>query len=121
MTRYLLGPELFWLLMYAAAIFLGKANTAPKFPLNDFIDAMWLSIPAVSLLVFGLWWIPSVDKNWLLLRVWIVGIVGGHFVIEKAFNAYSQPGPGSGMGYLAGMMFLFISLVAGSIFVKIRF
>lgn len=121
MTRYLIGPELFWLLMYAAAALLGKMNTAPKFPLNDFIDTLWFWLPAVSLLVFGLWWIPSVEKNWLLLRVWIVGIVGGHFVVEKAINAYSTQGPGTGMGYLAGMLFLFVFLVVGSIFVKIRF
>lgn len=121
MTRYLIGPELFWLLLYAAAVLLGKMNTAPKFPLDNFIDTLWLWVPAVSLLVFGLWWIPSVERNGLLLRVWITGIVGGHFVVEKAINAYSKQGPGTGMGYLAGMLFLFVFLVVGSVFVKIRF
>ena len=115
------GPELFWLLLYAIAKLLSKINTAPKYPLDDFIDVLWFWIPAVSLLVFGLWWIPSVEKNWLLLRVWIVGIIGGHFVIEKAISAYSQQGPGSGMGYLAGMILLFVFLVVGSVFIKIRF
>ena len=121
MTRFLLGPELFWLLLYAAAVLLGKANAAHRFPLDDFIDKLWFGIPVASLLVFGLWWIPSVEKNWLLLRVWVFGLIGGHFVIEKALNAYSRQGPGIGMGYLAAMLFLFLFLVAGSIFIKIRF
>jgi hypothetical protein len=60
-----------------------------------------------------------VEKNWLLLRVWIVGLVGGHFVLEKALSAYSTQGPGIGMGYLAGLMLLFFILVLGTVVVKI--
>ena len=116
--KYLIGPELFWLLLYFAAVLLGKANTPPKFPMDGLIDVLWFWIPALSLLVFGLWWIPSVEKSWLLLRVWIFGLVGGHLVLEKALNAYSEPGPGSGMGYLAGMLFLFVFLVGGSVFTR---
>lgn len=121
MTRLLLGPELFWLLLYAAAALVAKANIPPTNAMDDFIDRCWFWIPAVSMLVFGLWWIPSVEKNWLLLRVWIFGLIGGHFVAEKAISAYSNQGPGTGMGYLAAMIFVFVGLVAGSIFIKIRF
>lgn len=119
MTRYLLGPELFWLLMYLGASLLGKANQPPTKGMDDFIENLWFWIPAVSLLVFGLWWLPGVEKNWLLLRVWIVGLVGGHFVLEKALSAYSTQGPGIGMGYLAGLMLLFFILVLGTVVVKI--
>ncbi|MBL7810335.1 MAG: hypothetical protein JNN28_21105 [Saprospiraceae bacterium] len=119
MTRYLFGPELFWMLMYLGAGFLGKANQPPTKGMDDFIETLWFWIPAVSMLVFGLWWLPSVEKNWLLLRVWVVGIVGGHLVMEKALSAYSNQGPGIGMGYLAGMMLLFLVLVVGSVVVKI--
>ena len=121
MTRYLIGPELFWLLLYLAATLVAKANTPPTNAMDDFIDQCWFWIPAVSMLVFGLWWMPSVEKNWLLLRVWVFGIVGGHFVTEKTISAYSSQGPGTGMGYLAAMLFLFFGLVVGSVFIKIRF
>ncbi len=121
MTRYLLGPELFWLLLYAAAAVLGKANTPPSKAVDDFIEYLWFWIPVASLLVFGLWWIPAAEKNWLLLRVWIFGLIGGHFVLEKALSAYSNQGPGIGMGYLAGLMLLFGFLIAGSIFIKLKF
>ncbi len=119
--KYLIGPELFWLLLYFAAVLLGKANTPPTKAIDDFIDQSWFWIPAISLLVFGLWWVPSVEKNWLLLRVWVFGIIGGHFVAGKVVSAYGNQGPGAGMGYLAAMIFVFVGLVAGSIFIKIRF
>ena len=121
MTRYLLGPELIWLILYVAAIAISKINKAPSYPLDDFIDKSWLFIPALSVLVFYLWWMPSVEKNWLLLRVWICGIIGGHFVLEKTFSAYSNQGPGSGMGYLAALMFEILLLFVGSVCIKIRF
>lgn len=53
------------------------------------------------------------------LRIWIAGIIMGHFVLETLMSSYSQQGPGIGMGYLAGMLLLFIILVAGSIVVKL--
>lgn len=121
MIRFLLGPELFWLLLYTAATFLGKANTPPSKAIDHIIEYLWFWIPAASLLVFGLWWIPAVEKNWLLLRVWIFGLIGGHLVLEKALSAYSTQGPGIGMGYLAGLIFIFVFLVAGSVLIKIIF
>jgi len=119
--RFILGPELFWLLLYFAAVLVGKMNTPPHHAMDGFIDTSWFYIPAFSLLVFGLWWVPGVEKDWLLLRVWVLGIVGGHFVLEKTFSAYSNQGPGAGMGYLVAMILEFVVLVVGSIIVKIRF
>lgn len=121
MLRYLIGPELFWLLMYIGAVFIGKMNKTPAHPMDDFIDKSYFWIPAISLLVFALWWIPPVEKNWLLLRVWIFGLIGGHFVLEKTISAYSNQGPGSGMGYLVGLILEFCFLVVGSIFIIIKF
>jgi hypothetical protein len=121
MTRYLLGPELFWGLLYFAATLLAKANNPPVKSIDNIIEYLWFWIPVVSILVFGLWWIPSAEKNWLLLRVWIFGLLGGHLVLEKALSAYSTQGPGVGMGYLAGLIFVFVGLVAGTIFIKIWF
>jgi hypothetical protein len=119
--RYLLGPELYWLLIYGAATIVAKANVPPTKPVDNFIENCWFYIPLLVLLTFGLWWIPAVEKNWLLLRVWIACIIGGHLAIEKVISAYSSQGPGIGMGYLAGMIFVFVFLVAGSIFIKVKF
>jgi hypothetical protein len=115
--KYLVGPELFWLLMYVAAMLLKKANATPSKALDDIIEYLWFWIPAISLLVFGLWWIPSIEQDWLLLRVWVSGLLGGHFVLEKALAAYSNQGPGIGMGYLGGLMLEIAFLVLGSVVV----
>ena len=119
--RFIIGPELFWLILYIIATIIAKGNAPPTKAMDDFIESCWYWIPLISTLIFALWYIPTVEKNWLLLRVWIVGLVGGHFVLEKAVSAYGKQGPGIGMAYLAGLLFIFIILIVGSIFIKIKF
>ncbi len=119
--RNLLGPELLWLLIYGVAHLVAKANVPPTKAIDDFIGNCWLYMPMLAVLCFSLWWVPAVEKNWLLLRVWVVSILAGHFVLEKVLSAYSTQGPGNGMSWLAGMLWLFVVLVVGSIIVKIRF
>ncbi len=123
MPRYLqllIGPEFFWLLLFGIISLLVKVY-APSKSFDNFIEYFYMYVPLVSLLVFALWYIPGIEKNWLLLRVWIAGILGGHYVLEKGLEAYTNQGPGVGMGWLAGMMFLFVFLVVGSVFVVIKF
>jgi hypothetical protein len=119
--KYLIGPELFWAILYGGATLLGYLNQPPSKQIDAWIDRCWFWIPVLSLLVFALWWIPLPEKRGLLLRVWIAGIFGGHFVMERTMRAYSEQGPGSGMGYLAGMIFLLLFMLTGTIFIKIRF
>lgn len=121
MFRFVLGPEVFWFILYAAAALLGKLNQPPSRAMDDFIENLWFWIPVAGLLVFGLWWLPSVEKNWLLLRVWICGLIGGHLVLERALRSYSEQGPGIGTAYLVGLILQIILLAAGSVFVKIKF
>lgn len=119
--RYLIGPELLWLLIYGGANLVAKANTPHSKAINDFIQTCWFWIPVLSLLTFALWWAPVVEKRWLLLRVWAACVVGCHYSLEKVIGASSTQGPGAGMAWLVGMMLLFVILVVGSIVVKIKF
>lgn len=121
MLRFLLGPEVFWFILYAAAALLGRLNQPPSTGLNDFVERIWFWLPAAGLLVFGLWCLPTVEKNWLLLRVWICGIFGWHFVLEQVFSDFNKSGPGGGTAYLVSFILQLIFLVAGSVFVKIKF
>lgn len=113
----IIGPELFWLMLYAAATRLDLVNRRRNGALDDFIEKLWFWIPAFSLLVFGLWSLPQVEKSGLLLRVWICGIIGGHLTLTRALGAYSKQGPGIGMGYLVGLMLELFVLAAGSVWV----
>lgn len=121
MIHFLPGPELFWLLIYIAAIFIARANVPPQKALEQFLDTCWFWVPFMALLSFSIWWCPLVEKDWLMLRIWLSGLLGGHFTLEKLIKALSTQGPGTGMGYLAGMIFNFLILMAGSIAVFILF
>lgn len=120
LLQLLIGPELFWLLLFAITSLLVK-TLAPSKSFDNFLENFYAYVPLVSVLVFALWYIPGIEKNWLLVRVWIAGVLGGHYVLEKGLEAYTTQGPGIGMGYLAGMLFLFVLLGVGSVFVAIRF
>ncbi len=119
--KIVLGPELCWIFLYGIALAIARANKKNGFMYDAIIENAWFYIPLLSGLIFGLYWIPFVAKNWLLVRIWITGIIMGHFVLETLLSSYSQQGPGIGMGYLAGMLLLFVLLVIGSIIVKLVF
>jgi len=119
MSRFIFGPELLWLIIYVLARMLSKLNKAPDHALDNFIEQCWFWVPVMVFFTFGLYWMSGVEKNWLMLRIWIVGIIMGHMVLETVLKAYSTQGPGIGMAYLAGILLVFIVLVIGSVIVKI--
>lgn len=119
--NWVLGPEIIWLLLYFLTKSLAKSNAAAPHSLDKVLENFFLWVPLAALLTFSLWYFPSVEKNWLLLRVWVFGMVGGHFVMEVGMRGYSQQGPGIGTAYIVGMGILFFALLAGTVFVKIRF
>ncbi|MBK6783289.1 MAG: hypothetical protein IPG79_05635 [Saprospiraceae bacterium] len=55
----------------------------------------------------------------MLARIWIVSLVFGHLTLEHLTSSYVQQGPGIGTTYIAGMLFLFVGLVAGSILISV--
>ncbi|MEP7197794.1 MAG: hypothetical protein ABI851_14840 [Saprospiraceae bacterium] len=121
MARIIIGPEIIWLAIYLGATLLAKANSMPTKRLDNFIENCWFWIPLMALICFALWWLPAVDKNWLLLRVWIVSLIAGHYSLEKVMSAYSIQGPGIGTAYMLGILFLIVILVVGTVVIKIKF
>lgn len=119
--KILIGPELCWIMLYLLSCVFAWTNKRSNFAYDDVIENVWFYIPLISTMIFALYWIPFVEKNWLLARIWISGIIMGHVVLETIMKAYGNQGPGIGMGYLAGMLLLFILLVVGSVVVKIIF
>jgi hypothetical protein len=121
LIAYLPGPELIWLALYGIVSLIARANVPPDKAIDDRLEYLCYYVPLAAFLTFGLWYFPGVEKNWLLLRVWIACVFGGHYVLEKGLGAHSQQGPGIGTAYIVGMIFVFFALIVGSIFVKIRF
>ncbi len=121
MKRYLLGPEIIWMLFYIILIFPAKMGWEISSGFDNFLETIWFWMPVLALLTFALWWLPTAEKNWLLLRVWLTCFIGGLYIFEKTMDTYGKTGPGIGTGYLVCAMFIFIVLVIGSIIVKIKF
>ena len=121
-ANYLIGPELLWVLFYIVVVMIIKATHSPLKAMDSFWVNTAFIIPLVLIpLTFGLYFIPGVIRPWLLLRIWIVGIIGGHYVLSKSLGAHSEQGPGVGTAYIMGIGLIIIMLVAGSIFAKIKF
>lgn len=122
LSNYLIGPELLWMLFYMIAVLIIKTTHSPIKSMDNFWVNTAFIIPLVLIpLTFALYYIPGVIRPWLLLRIWIVGIIGGHMVLNKSLQAHSEQGPGVGTAYIMGMGIVFIMLILGSIFAKLRF
>lgn len=122
LSNYLIGPELLWVFFYMVVVILIKMTHAPIKSMDSFWVNTAFIIPLILIpITFGLYFIPGVIRPWLLLRIWIVGILGGHYVLSKSLSAHSEQGPGVGTAYIMGMIFLLIVLLAGSIFAVIKF
>ncbi len=122
LSNYLIGPELLWVFFYMVVVLLIKITHSPIKSMDSFWVNTAYIIPLVLIPVtFGHYYIPGVIRPWLLLRIWIVGIVGGHYVLSKSLSAHSEQGPGVGTAYIMGMGIIFIILIIGSIFAVIKF
>lgn len=122
MMHFLIGPELLWLLFYFMALMIIKMTGSPVKSMDGFWESTAWIIPLVLIpLTFMLYFVPGVIRDWMLLRIWIVGLVGGHLLLNRCLMAYSDQGPGIGTAYIMGMALALLTLVAGSIWVKIKF
>ncbi|MBK9335585.1 MAG: hypothetical protein IPM98_02925 [Lewinellaceae bacterium] len=121
-VQLLIGPELLWLFYYLLIVLTIKVSGSPIKSMDNFWEKLIYVVPFIAVpLTFGLYWTPGVERSWLLLRIWVAALAGAHFVLEKGLGAYSEQGPGIGMGYLVGLMLALVFLVIGSIVVLIKF
>ena len=122
LLNFLLGPELLWIIFYLLVTIIIKATHSPIKSMDSFWVNMAFIVPLVLIpLTFGLYFIPGVIHKWLLLRIWVVGIIGGHYVLNRSLEVHSEGGPGVGTAYIMGMGMVFFALIAGSIFALIKF
>lgn len=121
-TNYLLGPELYWLLLFALVSLVIRLTNPP----DKFMDEIWIRMSVIVPLIFlplsfGLFWLAFVPKKLLLLRLIISGFFGSHFVMEKGINAYSNQGPGAGTSYMVGILLMLMVLLVLSIIALFKF
>lgn len=113
---WLFGPELLWALFFLTIKGLIRYTRSPQ----KRMDRMWLSlanfVPLIAIpMTFMLYQYPGVEHRWLLLRIWVAGILGAHYVLDRGLGAHSQGGPGVGTAYMMGILLTLIMLLAGSV------
>lgn len=113
-TRLLIGPELYWLIVYLMAKALAKANVSNDKSLDQLLESLWWILPIVALLSFALWWVPGAPRGgWLIVRLFIAGLVGGHLALAAGLAGHSEQGPGIGTAYIVGIGAIGAALVLG--------
>jgi hypothetical protein len=118
----MIGPELLWVFFYFMVLSIAKVTSSPIKSMDHFWVSTAYSIPLILIpLTFLLYYLPGVITDWMLLRIWVAGIIGGHLVLNRSLLAHSDQGPGVGTAYMMGMGLLIFILIAGSIWAKIRF
>jgi len=121
-AQFFIGPELLWVCFYLLVLVIIKASGSPVKSMDGFWESTAWTVPLVLIpLTFLLYYAPWVVRDWMLLRIWIVGLIGGHYILTKCLQAYTEQGPGIGTAYIMGMGLLIFVLVAGSIWVKVKF
>ncbi|MDQ3017811.1 MAG: hypothetical protein M3R25_13955 [Bacteroidota bacterium] len=116
-----IGPELLWVIFYVLVIVIIKATHSPVKSMDNFWDNTAFIIPLVLVpLTFMIYFIPGSIHKWMLLRMWVAGIIGAHLVLSKSLAAHSEGGPGVGT-YIMGMGFALFMLIAGTVFALIKF
>lgn len=125
MSRFfnvLIGPELLWLFFYVVLVLIIKVSASPIKSMDSFWISLAYIIPLVLVpITFGLYYTPGVIRSWLILRILIVGIIGSHFLLDKALLAHTEQGPGVGTAYIMGMLFSMVVLFIGSVWAAIKF
>ena len=116
------GPELFWLLAYGVVLAGIKFSGSPVKSMDSTWIAMAYIVPLILVpLSFGFYLLPGITKSWLLTRVLISGLIGSHFVLNRALLAHSNQGPGVGTAYIVGMILVLPILFIGCVWVLIKF
>jgi hypothetical protein len=114
------GPELLWMLFFLSVLWLIRLTGSPRKSMDRFWINLANFVPFIAIpLTFSLFYFPGIEHQWLLLRVWVAGVFGAHYVLDKGLNAYSNQGPGVGTAYIMGMIFTLVMLLAGSVFVAV--
>ena len=121
-SALLIGPELLWMFFYLVVVMLIKVTSSPVKSMDNFwiSTAWWFPLLLVTL-TFLLYYVPGVIHDWLLLRIWLACLIGGHFVLNRSLLAHSEQGPGVGTAYMVGMILLFLPLIIGTIWARIKF
>lgn len=118
----LIGPEVYWVALYGILLVIIRLTHTPAKSMDGFLLSLPYIVPLILIPVsFGLIALSDAKLGWLILRYWIVSVIGCHYILDKGLSQHTTGGPGVGTAYIMGMIFAFVGLLAGTIFAVIKF
>lgn len=117
---YFFGPELLWALFFLCIKGVIRYTRSPQKRMDTFWISLANFVPFIATpMTFALYQYPGVEHRWLLLRIWIAGVIGAHYVLDRGLSAHSRQGPGVGTAYIAGMALTIGMLLIGSVILAV--
>jgi hypothetical protein len=125
---WVLGPELFWLLVYVAMHVVAGRNQPPTEQGSAALEVWWWLLAFVAVpLTFACFAVPGAGRWWLLLRVDLVAIVGLGLAagrVTTAIDYGDSRNSGVPMGWVMsvgfGLVMLFASNVVAALVLWLR-
>ena len=116
--RLLLGPELYWVLVYLGAVLFARQNLPPTEAGSRYLEKISMLLPLVAVpLSFAMFWLPT-RPRWLIARFALAMLVGLILVVIRLVNAIDY-GDGRNSGvfgvFALGLGVGFLALVASLI------
>jgi hypothetical protein len=101
LLRILIGPELYWVVVYLVFRWLAARNVPPTEPGNIALNsAVWLMATVGVTLSFALLAVPKVNRWILFARLAITAFIGVNACSIVACDAIKYPEPGRDSGLL---------------------
>jgi hypothetical protein len=105
MNRWLsliLGPELYWIMVYVAFRWLAVRNVPPSAAGNTTLNwAVWLAATVGVAASFALLALPNTNRWIVLVRLAVAGFIGLNAGVIVACGAIKYPEPGRDSGLMA--------------------
>ena len=117
--RPLLGPELYWVLVYLVAVLFARQNLPPTEAGSRHLEKISMLLPLVAVpLSFAVFWLPT-RPRWLIARFALAMLVGLILVLIRLVNGIDYAdGRNAGvfgvfaLGLAVGLLALIASLIA---------
>jgi hypothetical protein len=102
--KYILGPELLWLIAAGLMKWLGLRNVPPTEEGSQFLEQFWWWLAFLVVpLTFVVFAMPGPSRWWLLLRVAVAGLVGmcwASYIVTGYIDYRDSRNSGVPMGWL---------------------
>ena len=100
--RFLLGPELYWMLLYLGVRCLAASNVPPTASGNNALEwVVWLTVTVDVALSFVFLALPATNRWVMLARIAFAAFVGVNACVIAACEAIKYPEIGRNSGLMA--------------------